>query len=61
MPWAFYLLLMQYGEDPFGSFPRAAIPAIIGVFLAASKLFIVNWRSVLTPTLADDLCENRRP
>ena len=46
MPWAFYLLLMQYGEDPFGSFPRAAIPAIIGVFLAASKLFIVNWRLV---------------
>ena len=41
MPWAFYLLLMQYGEDPFGSFPRAAIPAIIGVFLAGSKLVTI--------------------
>jgi len=39
MPWAFYLLLMQYGEDPFGSFPRAAIPAIIGVFLAGMIFF----------------------
>ena len=37
MPWAFYLLLMQYNEDPFGNFPRAAIPAIIGVFFAASE------------------------
>ena len=44
MPWAFYLLLMQYGEDPFGSFPRAAIPAIIGVFLAGSKLVTIENR-----------------
>lgn len=35
IPWAFYLLLKQYGTEPFGDFPRWSVAMIISVALSA--------------------------
>ena len=46
-PWAFYILLAQYDGEPFGSFPRWAIPLIISVVGSAGNFLFLNFGKLL--------------
>lgn len=43
LPWLFYIMLQQYAEEPFGTFPRWAIPLILSIAMSG-VVFLTTYK-----------------